>query len=260
MITLKSRREIEQMRPAGLLVAEAHRLVASMIRPGITTGEIDRAVEALFQENSAIPLFKGFPGPVPFPAVCCMSVNEEVVHGIPSDRVLVEGDIISVDTGCKINGWCGDSAWSYPVGQVDEKKQKLLEVGEASLLLSINAITECKLWSEVAAKLEGFINQNGFSSVVDFVGHGIGKEMHEDPQVPHYVDKGTLENDFELRPGLVIAIEPMVNAGAKEVLIAEDYWTVQTIDGEPSVHFEHTVAITSSGPEILTPRLSELTK
>ncbi len=260
MITLKSRREIDRMRRAGLLVTEAHRLVESMIQPGITTGELDQAVEDLFLKHHAKPLFKGFPGPVPFPAVCCISVNEEVVHGIPGDRVLVEGDIVSVDTGCKLSGWCGDSAWSYPVGQVDEQKQKLLEVGEASLLLAIDAISECKRWSEVAARLADYISQNGFSSVEDFVGHGIGQEMHEDPQVPHYVDKETVEKDFNLRPGLVIAIEPMVNAGTKEVGITEDHWTVLTLDGKPSVHFEHTVAITANGPEILTPRASELAK
>jgi len=248
------------MRRAGLLVTEAHRLVESMIQPGVTTGELDQAVEDLFLKHHAKPLFKGFPGPVPFPAVCCMSVNEEVVHGIPGDRILCEGDIISVDTGCKLAGWCGDSAWSYPVGQVDDQKQKLLEVGEAALLLAIDALNDCKKWSEVAARLAGFIHENGCSSVEDFVGHGIGQEMHEDPQVPHFVDQATLDNDFELRPGLVIAIEPMVNAGTKEVGITEDHWTVITLDGKPSVHFEHTIAITANGPEILTPRASELAK
>ncbi len=259
-IFLKSRREIDRMRRAGLLVTEAHRIVESMIQPGITTAELDQAVEALFEKHHAKPLFKGFPGPVPFPAVCCISVNDEVVHGIPGDRVLQEGDIVSVDTGCKLNGWCGDSAWSYPVGQVDAQKQKLLEVGEAALLLAIEQVEHCQMWSEVAARLAEFIEKNGCSSVEDFVGHGIGQEMHEDPQVPHFVDKTTLENDFELRPGLVIAIEPMVNAGTKRVTITEDHWTVVTLDGKPSVHFEHTVAITPDGAEILTPRASELAK
>lgn len=258
MITLKSRREIERMRQAGLLVTEAHRLIASMIRPGVTTGEIDQAVENLFLEHDAIPLFKGVPGPVPFPAVCCMSVNDEVVHGIPGDRVLQEGDIIAVDTGCKLNGWCGDSAWSYAVGEVDAEKKKLLEVGEDALYLAIEEMKYARWWSEVAGKLEAFIHSHGYSSVEEFVGHGIGREMHEDPQVPHYVDDETYEKDFELKPGLVLAIEPMVNAGTKDVHVAEDHWTVHTADGRPSVHFEHTVAMTSDGPVILTPRFDTL--
>ncbi len=254
VITLKSRREIENMKPAGLLVSEAHRLIESLVKPGISTHEIDQAVENLFQERGAQPLFKGVPGPVPFPAVCCISVNEEVVHGIPGSRILQEGDIVSVDTGCKYQGWCGDSAWTYPVGKVDAAKARLLEVGEAALYLAIEAMNECRWWSEVAGRLEQFIDEHGYSSVEEFVGHGIGREMHEDPQVPHYVDQESLDKDFELKPGLVIAIEPMVNAGTKEVVLSDDHWTVFTEDGMPSVHFEHTVAMTSAGPVILTPR------
>ncbi len=258
MITLKSPREIDRMRQAGLLVSEAHRLIESLVRPGVKTCEIDQAVEELFRQHGAIPLFKGFPGPVPFPAVCCISLNEEVVHGIPGPRELREGDIVSIDTGCKYQGWCGDSAWTYAVGEVDSVKRKLLDVGEAALYLAIEALGECRLWSEVAQRLEDFIYGNGFSSVEDFVGHGIGREMHEDPQVPHYVDEETLEKDFELKPGLVLAIEPMVNAGTRNVVITDDHWTVCTEDGRPSVHFEHTVALTKTGPEILTPRLASL--
>ena len=254
MITLKSRREIDRMRPAGLLVTEAHRLIESMIRPGITTGEIDQAVEDLFADHEAIPLFKGVPGPVPFPAVCCISVNEEVVHGIPGSRVLQAGDIVSVDTGCKLDGWCGDSAWTYPVGEVSPLKRRLLEVGEQTLYLAIESMKDCRWWSEVAERIADFVESHGFSSVEEFVGHGIGRKMHEDPQVPHFVDEETYEKDFEIRPGLVLAIEPMVNAGSLEVKVQKDHWTVKTIDGEPSVHFEHTVAMTSNGPEILTPR------
>lgn len=258
MIQLKSPREIERMRAAGLLVTEAHRLIESLVRPGVTTGEIDAAVEALFEERGAIPLFKGVPGPVPYPAVCCISVNDEVVHGIPGDRLLEEGDIVSIDTGCKYQGWCGDSAWSYPVGEVNPLKQKLLEVGEAALYLAIEKMAECRWWSEVARELAAFIDGHKFSSVEDFVGHGIGREMHEDPQVPHYVDEETLRNDFELKPGLVVAVEPMVNAGTRHVLVGDDHWTVFTQDGAPSVHFEHTVALTKDGPLILTPRHNRL--
>lgn len=254
MIVLKSAREIEKMRAAGLLVSEAHALISRMIRPGIKTAEIDLAVEKLFEERGAIPLFKGVPGPVPFPSVCCISVNEEIVHGIPGKRKLVSGDIVSVDTGCKLNGWCGDSAWTYPVGEVSEEKRKLLDVGEKVLDLAIELMGRCRWWSEVATQMDEYVRANGFSSVEDFVGHGIGREMHEDPQVPHYCDKETLDSDFELKPGLVVAVEPMVNAGTKRLALANDHWTVYTRDRKPSVHFEHTVALTAEGPVILTPR------
>lgn len=241
------------MRSAGTLVAEAHRLVRSMIRPGLRTEEIDRAVEDLFQARKAESLFKGYPGRVPFPAVTCISVNEEVVHGIPGSRVLEAGDIVSVDTGCRIDGWCGDSAWTYAVGDVDEEKQKLLTIGEANLNLAISQISHCRKWSEVATQMQQHVLNSGFSVVETFVGHGIGREMHEDPQVPGFVNSQVLKEDFELRPGVVLAIEPMVNAGSKHVFISRsDHWTVKTRDGRPSVHFEHTVAITEQGPVILT--------
>lgn len=252
MITLKSPREIKLMREAGQLVAEAHQLVRSMIRPGITTAELDQAVEELFASRDAIPLFKGVPGVVPFPAVTCMSVNEEVVHGIPGDRVLEEGDILSVDTGCKINGWCGDAAWSYPVGQVDAEKQKLLDVGQSTLECAIRGMGQHQVWSEVADEMEKHVVESGFSVVEDFVGHGIGREMHEDPQVPNYVADDLKQHDFKLEPGLVLAVEPMVNVGTGEVEILDDHWTVVTADDKPSVHFEHSIAITKDGPIILT--------
>lgn len=253
MIRLKTSREIELMREAGRLVAEAHQIVRQAIQPGITTREIDRRVEALFEERGAHPLFKGYPGKTPYPAVTCISVNDEVVHGIPGDRVLETGDIVSVDTGCRINGWCGDSAWTYPVGKVNRERQKLLEVGEANLMLAISLVGEKKRWSEVAREMQKHVEEAGFSVVDMFVGHGIGQEMHEDPQVPGFVNPQVLKEDFELRPGLVLAIEPMVNAGRKLVSISKtDHWTVRTRDGKPSVHFEHTVAITEEGPQILT--------
>ena len=251
MITLKSRREISLMREAGRLVAEAHAIVRSMIAPGITTGELDAAIERLFDERGAIPLFRGVPGSDgagPFPAVTCISINEEVVHGIPGSRVLEEGDIVSVDTGCKLNGWCGDAAWTYPVGEVDDEKRRLLEIGEATLATAIRELGRCAHWSEVAAQMEKLVRQAGFSLVRDFVGHGIGQQMHEEPQVPNYPGR----SDFKLESGLVLAIEPMVNAGTSEVVIVEDGWTVETRDGAPSVHFEHTVALTVDGPVVLT--------
>lgn len=252
MIELKRPREIEMMRAAGRLVAEAHRLVKGLVAPGIMTREIDRAVEDLFESRGAISLFKGYPGKTPFPAVCCISVNEQIVHGIPSDRVLVAGDIVSVDTGCKLNGWCGDSAWTYPVGDVDAQKKKLLKVGEENLWLAIESLKDCRRWSDVAKRMQEAVRKAGFSVVEQFVGHGIGRTMHEDPQVPNYVSPQLLKHDFRIEPGLVLAIEPMVNAGTADVRILKDHWTVETKDRKPSVHFEHTVAITDSGPVVLT--------
>ena len=240
------------MREAGKLVAEAHRIVRDMIDVGVRTDEIDQAVERLFASHNATPLFKGFPGETPFPAVTCISVNEQIVHGIPGDYRLREGDIVSVDTGCRIAGWCGDAAWTYPVGAIDDEKRRLLEAGERVLNAAIEAFATCSRWSQVARQMMQLIRNEGFSLVEQFVGHGIGREMHEPPQVPNYTNAALRKDDFELRPGLVLAIEPMVNAGTPEIEILEDKWTAVTADRRPSVHFEHTVALTAGGPEILT--------
>ena len=252
MITLKSRREIELMREAGRLVARAHSIVREMIAPGVTTGELDAAVEALFEQHGATPLFKGYPGTVPFPAVTCISINEEVVHGIPGSRALEAGDIVSVDTGCRLNGWCGDAAWTYPVGESILSKSQLLAVGEETLMVAIRELGHRSTWFQVAEQMQAVAKKAGFSLVEEFVGHGIGREMHEDPQVPNYVGSRKSDQDFKLEPGLVLAIEPMVNAGTKKVRILADHWTVVTKDRKPSVHFEHTVALTAEGPELLT--------
>jgi methionyl aminopeptidase len=252
VILHKTPREIEAMRPAGALVAEAHARVREMLTPGVTTRELDRAVEALFEERGAAPLFKGVPGKVPYPAVTCISTNEQVVHGIPGEYALREGDIVSFDTGCRLNGWCGDAAWTYPVGRTDEEKQRLLDVGAGTLRCAIASLAECRKWSQVASRMERFVRDAGFSVVEEFVGHGIGREMHEDPQVPNFVGRNIRQHDFPLQPGLVLAIEPMVNAGSKNVRILSDHWTIVTEDGRPSVHFEHTVALTEKGPIVLT--------
>ena len=252
MISLKRPREIELMREAGRLVAQAHRLIRDMVEPGVTTGQIDAVVENLFDKHGATPLFKGVPGKVPFPAVCCISVNEQVVHGIPGPRRLESGDIVKVDTGCRLNGWCGDSAWSYAVGQIDALKQRLMQIGVENLYLAIRECGRRKRWSEVAQIMEQHVRQAGYSVVEQFVGHGIGREMHEDPQVPNFVSSQLKRHDFRIEPGLVLAIEPMVNAGTKNVRVLKDHWTVETKDKKPSVHFEHTVAITAEGPDILT--------
>lgn len=244
------------MRPAGRLVAEAHQLVRSLVAPGIRTQEIEDQVAALFKKHSAEPLFLNYPnafeGGKPFPAVSCISVNDEVVHGIPGDYVLEEGDIVSFDTGCRLGGWCGDSAWTYAVGEIDDKAKRLMEIGEKTLMVAIEELGRCQMWSEVAAAMEKVVVDAGYGVVTDFGGHGIGQDMHEAPQVPNHVDASTKREDFKLQPGLTLAIEPMVNGGTGEVCSTEDEWTIVTEDGELSVHFEHTIALTSNGPEILT--------
>jgi methionyl aminopeptidase len=241
------------MRKAGLLVWKAHQIAAELVHPGVTTGEIDAAVEQFFSEHKAIPLFKGVPGKIPFPAVTCISVNDEVVHGIPGKRALREGDIVSIDTGCKFEGWCGDSAVTHPVGKVHAEVQRLLDVTRGVLELAIELMGKRSKWSEVASEMGTFVRDAGFAVVESFVGHGIGREMHEDPQVPNFVSAQLRRNgDFNLEPGLVIAVEPMVNMGSKHVKSLPDFWTQATQDARPSAHFEHTVAIAQDGPWVLT--------
>ena len=223
------------MRRAGLVVWGAHQLAGSLVRPGITTGEIDRAVEKYFAEQGAVPLFKGVPGKVPFPAVCCTSVNDEVVHGIPGNRVLVAGDVVSIDTGCSVDGWCGDSAVTYPVGAIDPDVQRLLDCTSGVLALAIQLMAVRSRWGDVATEMAKYVRDHGFSVVENFVGHGIGRKMHEDPQVPNFCTPAFRRNhDFDLEPGLVIAVEPMVNMGSKKVRVLPDHWTQSTVDGRPS--------------------------
>jgi len=225
-----------------------------LVRPGVTTGEIDAVVEEYFRANGAEPLFKGVRGVVPYPATTCISVNEEVVHGIPGARKLEEGDIVSIDTGCRLDGWCGDAAVTWPVGEITNERQNLLDVTRGTLALAIRLMEKrCRRWSAVASEMERFVRRHKMAVVEQLVGHGIGRTMHEDPQVPNYVDREfRRRHDFDLDPGLVIAIEPMVNLGTKEVRCLSDHWTMVTQDGRPSAHFEHTVAMTEDGPLILT--------
>lgn len=250
---LKSERELALMRRAGLLVWQAHQLAARLVRPGVTTAELDAAIDGYFARTGAIPLFKGVPGPYPFPAATCISVNEEVVHGIPGERVLRAGDIVSIDTGCKFQGWCGDSAYTHAVGEVRPQAQKLLDATRGVLELAIERMATAKKWSEVAAAMESYISERGLGMVEQMVGHGIGREMHEDPQVPHYVSPEWLKNsDFPLKPGLVLAVEPMVNAGGWAVRRLGDQWTFATSDGSLSAHFEHSIAVVRGGVRVLT--------
>lgn len=255
-IHLKSPREIALMREAGRLVARAHEEVRKLVVPGVTTADLDAAVAEVFREAGATPLFLNYPcstkGKPAFPAVICSSVNEQVVHGIPNKRPLREGDVVAVDTGCRLNGWCGDSAFTWAVGTVSPEVQKLLDVTSETLQLAIRAMGRCRYWSEVASLMEQYVKSQGFSVIENFVGHGIGKDMHEEPQVPNFVSKALRRHDIRLEPGVVLAVEPMVAMGTKEVRTLEDGWTVETRDRRPSAHFEHTIAMTSDGPQILT--------
>jgi methionyl aminopeptidase len=256
VVKLKSPREIALMREAGRVVAKALDQVRRMAVPGVCTADMDQAVAAIFREHDAIPLFLGYPSSVkgkpPFPAVICASVNEHVVHGIPNRRPLREGDIVSIDTGCKVGGWCGDAAVTLAIGSVSPEVQKLLDVTSETLNLAIRAMGRCPYWSEVASLVERFVKSQGFYVVEKFVGHSIGQNMHEELQVPNFVSKALRENDIKLEPGLVLAIEPMVAMGTKEVRTLGDGWTVETKDRRPSAHFEHTVAMTPEGPRVLT--------
>jgi methionyl aminopeptidase len=251
---LKSPRELGLMREAGKLVARAHKLAREMVRPGVQTIEIDRVIEELYARHDAQPLFKGYPGPtVPFPAVTCISINEQVVHGIPGRRVLKEGDIVKLDTACKLNGWCADAAVTLPVGEVRPELKRLIQTAWETLRIGIEELGRRKWWSEVALKMQQHVERAGFSVVTQYVGHGIGRIMHEAPQVPNYVNHEVKKHDFRLEPGLVLAVEPMLNLGRRgDVDVIRDHWTVVTRDRLPSAHVEHTVAITADGVKILT--------
>ena len=240
------------MRRAGLVVWQAHQAIKERIAPGVTTAELDAAVDDVFQRFDAIPLFKGVPGRVPFPSATCVSVNEEVVHGIPGSRKLREGDIVSVDTGCKVNGWCGDAARTHAVGRVAPTIEKLLQVTRGVFELAVERMPVEETWRPIAHQMEQYVRNAGFSVVEQFVGHGIGREMHEEPQVPNFDSPALKRKDFRLRPGLVLAIEPMVNIGTKKVVCRSDHWTQATADGQPSAHYENTVALTTDGARILT--------
>ena len=256
-LNLKSPREIKLMRPAGLAVWHGLQIAKELAVAGNTTGQIDAAVKEYYKTIDGEPLFLNYPNSTPgkpvFPGVTCTSVNEQVVHGIPGDYVLQEGDVISIDTGCRINNWCGDSAVTLPIGKIDPTIEKLLEVTANTLQMAIDLMAVKEMWSEVAAEMETYVLDAGFTTVENFVGHGIGENMHEPPQVPNYKSK-TLrpKDDFRLEPGIVIAVEPMVNLGTKRVIAESDHWTMSTADGKPSAHFEHTLAITEEGVRILT--------
>jgi methionyl aminopeptidase len=252
---LKSAREMALMREAGKIVAEALRICRVMCQPGVRTIEIDRAVDALYAKYGVQPLFKGYPGPnprVPFPASTCISINEQVVHGIPGPREIRDGDLVKLDTACKLNGWCADAAVTVPVGNVRPERRRLLEVAEQVLRIAAEEMAKRRWWSEVAGAMQRHAEAAGYSLVEQYVGHGIGRIMHENPQVPNYVGRDMRKHDFRLEPGLVLAVEPMLNMGKADTRVLADQWTVVTRDGYPSVHVEHTLALTKDGVIVIT--------
>lgn len=246
MITLKTSEEIELMRLSGKVLAETHAKMRELVRPGITTAQLDRAAEDYIRSQGAIPSFKGFQG---FPASVCVAVDDEVVHGIPRERVLSEGSIIGLDIGTILGGWHADSAQTLPVGQIPPKVQELLTITEEALWAGIEAAQPGKRLGAISAAVEKVGKRAGYGIVRDLVGHGIGRQMHEAPQVPNF---STREKGPVLKPGMTLAIEPMFNLGTHKITVDFDGWTIRTADGKFSAHFEHTVAICEWGPEVLT--------
>ncbi|MFZ5800119.1 MAG: type I methionyl aminopeptidase [Candidatus Omnitrophota bacterium] len=246
MVEIKNREEIDKLRVAGRLLARIMGELRPQIRAGIQTRDIDRIAEELISKNAAIPAFKGYRG---FPANACVSVNEEIVHGIPGEREIIEGDIVSVDIGINLDGFFSDAAFTVEIGRVNDLKRRLVVATKRALGLGILKARDGNHLGDISAAIQGFVESQGFSVVRDFVGHGIGKNMHEDPEVPNF---GKAHEGVRLKAGMVLAIEPMVNAGTWQVEIVGNGWTAVTRDGEPSAHFEHCVAILSDGPEILT--------
>ena len=251
MILIKTQKEIDFIRESCKVVAETLRLVSSNVKIGITTFELDRIAEDYIRSNNAIPAFKGYSqGGLPgFPGSVCTSINDAVVHGIPGQDKLEEGDIISLDVGVLKNNYYGDAATTVAVGKISDEKKKLLEVTEKSLQSGIEQAKSGNKIHDISAAVQEYVEQNGFSIVRDLCGHGVGKFLHEDPAVPNFGRRGT---GAKLKKGMTLAIEPMVNAGGYEVITSSDGWTVLTADGSPSAHFEHTILILDNSPEILT--------
>ncbi len=247
MIYIKNRDEIERIRESNQIVIETLLFIKDYIKPGVSTGELNKEIENFILKKKAKPAFKGLYG---FPASSCISIQDEVVHGIPSfKRYLKEGEIVGIDVGVEQGGFYGDAAFTFAVGKIDDKSRKLLTVTEESLYLGIKQMITDNRVGSIGSAIQDHVEKNKYSVVRDLVGHGVGRKPHEDPQIPNYgqANKGTL-----LRTGMVLAIEPMVNMGRYEVYFSEDEWTVKTTDGLPSAHFEHSVAITENGPDILS--------
>ncbi len=255
-ITLRSRREIDLMRKAGSIVANVLSKLQEIAEPGVTTSQLDAVASQMTADAGAQALFVGVRSPsarIPFPGTICTSINEQVVHGIPSDDVkLKQGDILSIDYGAKLDGYCGDSAVTTAIGEVSEDKRRLMEVTKHVLDIAITKASPGLKWSQIAAQMQEYTESAGFSVVKDFVGHGIGRKMHEEPRVPNFVSEELLSDDIVLTEGMVLAVEPMINAGTSAVKTLKNGWTVVTKDGKSSAHFEHTIAIVKDGCEVLT--------
>jgi len=246
MIPLKSKEDLEYLRASGKILGRILKKLQGTVRPGVTTAEIDAIAEEMVLAEKAIPAFKGYKG---FPATICASVNEEIVHGIPGERVLIEGDIIGIDLGIDYQGYFTDAAVTVPVGNIDAKKSRLVEVTRNALTEGIKQAIAGKHLFDISYAIQNYVEENGFSVVRQFVGHGIGRFLHEEPEIPNFGKQGS---GPLLRNGMVLAIEPMVNIGTWESGILENGWTAVTRDGLASAHFEHTVALSEKGPEILT--------
>jgi methionyl aminopeptidase len=255
-ITIRSRREIDLMRKAGTVVADVLLKLKEIAEPGMTTAWLDNVALQMTADAGAQALFKGVRSPVariPFPGAICASINEQVVHGIPSkDTKLKDGDILSIDFGVRLNGYCADAAVTIAIGVISEDKRKLMDVTKRVLDIAIERSAPAVGWSRVAAEMQQYAESAGFSVVKDFVGHGIGRNMHEEPRVPNFVSDELLANDIILAEGMVLAVEPMINAGTSAVRTLKNGWTVVTRDGKSSAHFEHTIVISENGCEILT--------
>jgi methionyl aminopeptidase len=246
MILLKSPEEIEKMRRASRIVAEVIQELEPLVKPGVTTRVLDRVAEDLMRKKKSLPAFKGYRG---YPCVLCTSVNETVVHGIPSETTLKEGDIVGIDCGVIVDGFYGDSARTFPVGTIDPESRRLIDVTRESLQRGIEQMVVGNRLHDISWAVQNCVELQGFSVVRDFVGHGIGRSLHEEPQIPNF---GTPHTGIRLSAGMVLAIEPMVNQGGADVKVLEDGWTAVTVDGRRSAHFEHTVALTEKGCEILS--------
>jgi len=246
VITLKSKDEVEIMRRAGRVVAQCLDMVEKTIEPGMTTKQLDMLIEDFLLSHGAIPAFKDYQG---FPASACVSIDDEVVHGIPGKRIIQDGELVSVDVGSIVDGYYGDSARTYPIGQVSAEKLRLIEGTQKSLRAGIDKARKGNKLGEISAAVQRTAEEQGFSVVRQLVGHGIGRKMHEEPQVPNF---GSPDEGPVLKAGMVLAIEPMINLGTYDVRTRPDGWTIVTADGLPSAHFEHTVAITEDGPDVLT--------
>lgn len=246
MIVLKSPQEIEKMRSAGKIVAEVLEILKAAVKPGVPTAFLDTLAESEAKKRKAVPAFKGYGG---FPFALCCSLNEQVVHGMPSKRELAEGDIVSLDFGVVLDGYYADSAITVPVSSISSQAERLVKVTEESLYCAIEAAVPGNRLSDISHAVQSHVERHGYSVVRDFVGHGIGKMLHESPQIPNFGQPG---KGVRLKPGMVLAIEPMINEKGYQVKVLEDGWTAVTCDGGLSAHFEHTVAITENGPEILS--------